>query len=75
MKQAWTSIITDDGFSLGLATEGIRGYMRTSAWFPTYDEATATADRMNQQDGITVLQAHRIVASSIKGGKWPNMVV
>jgi hypothetical protein len=66
MKQAWTSIITDDGYSIGLATESLAGYMRTSAWFGSEAEATATADRMNQQDGMTVLQAQRVIASSIK---------
>ena len=65
---AWAAIITPEGlYTLGLAEKGIRGYIPLieQPWFDSYGEASTEAKVRNVARGLTLLEAAKIVASSM----------
>lgn len=70
-KVAYTAVIEDGKYKLGIAAEGEAGYYRiddasdAGAPFATHEEAVACAEVYNERLGLTKLEASRIVLSSI----------
>lgn len=70
-KVAYTAVIEDGKYKLGIAAEGEAGYYRiddtsdAGAPFETHAEAVACAETYNERLGLTKLEASRIVLSSI----------
>lgn len=70
-RVAYTAVIEDGKYKLGIAAQGEAGYYRiddtsdAGAPFATYDEAKACADTYNEGLGLNKLEASQIVLSSI----------
>lgn len=68
-NKAWTPIILDRGFSLGIATKNEPGYQplkdSTGLTFDSWDEADKIADALNKRLGLSLKDAAKIVASSM----------
>lgn len=70
-RVAYTAVIEDGKYKLGIAAQGEAGYYRiddtsdAGAPFATYDEAKACADTYNEGLGLNKLEASQIVFSSI----------
>tara|TARA_Y100000310_G_scaffold319113_1_gene373987 strand:- start:234 stop:437 length:204 start_codon:yes stop_codon:yes gene_type:complete len=64
-RQAWTAVITRQGFSIGLAEEGTKGYSPTEFRFATYEKAQAHADKLNKGTGLSTEEAFNIVADTM----------
>lgn len=70
-KVAYTAVIEDGKYKLGIAAQGESGYYRVDdtsdagAPFATHEEAVACAEVYNERLGLTKLEASRIVLSSI----------
>ena len=67
-NKAWTPIILDRGFSLGIATKNERGYQplkdSTGLTFDSWDEADKIADALNKKLGLSLEEAANIVIST-----------
>ena len=65
---AWTPIILDRGFSLGIATKNEFGYHplkdSTGLTFDTWDEADKIANELNNRLGLSLEEAANIVIST-----------
>jgi hypothetical protein len=68
--RAWVAVVSDKGFTLGVAVEDEAGYYVTD--YPsvdTYDKATKWAADLNERMGLTEKQAMLIVVSSMRKGR------
>jgi hypothetical protein len=79
---AWTPVITDNGFTIGKATENVRGYSplqdTTGLIFPTWKDAQTLADTFNENDGLAKERANEIIVSSMvsyRRRRMPETVV
>lgn len=69
---AYTPVMGDYGWQLGIAEANIAGYSPVPGFFchaDTYDEMAAHADALNAERGVGVEEAMRTVASSMAQGK------
>jgi len=69
-KHAFTAIVVPEGFIIGRADYGIRGYtpIRVGGFdfdFKTWDDAKKFADEQNQSIGLTKEQAMEIVFNTM----------
>ena len=70
-REAFTPVILPagslSGYTLGLATYNVKGYLRfeTAPGFDTYAEASEAAKQHNRRMFLTDDQAHMIVATSM----------
>jgi hypothetical protein len=66
---AYVSVIADNGFAIGLARQGVRGYtpLPTHGTFTSSDAAEAYVKSLNATElGLKSLEAWKIVASTIR---------
>ena len=68
IDQVYVAVITDNGASIGIAQQDIRGYFTLDNMpeFWTYREAQEYAEELNTKLGVTPLEAWQIVASSMR---------
>jgi len=66
--QVYVAVITDNGASIGIAKQGVKGYFTLDNMpeFKTYNEAMDHADTLNDKLGVSSLEAWKIVASTIR---------
>ena len=65
-RVAYTPVIVDEGFSLGIAEEGRGGYYPSDfGTVKTWTEAEVWARQLNERLGLTSEQALLIVTSSM----------
>jgi hypothetical protein len=67
-KHAFTAVVVPEGFIIGRADYGIRGYTPIKVGgfdFKTYDEAKQFADEQNKSIGLTKDQALEIVFNTM----------
>lgn len=65
---AAVAVVTQDGYSVGFADEGVSGYTPTTYTYRTYDEAKDHARLWNERRGLTVERAAEIVLSTMSFG-------
>ena len=65
-KLAWTAIVDERGYSVGIAEFGTRGYSPTTFRFPTYDAAKDFADEENRRMGLSPIEAAVIVCDTMR---------
>ena len=67
-NKAWTPLILDRGFSLGIATKNEFVYQPlkdpTGLTFDTWDEADKIANELNKRLGLSLEEAANIVIST-----------
>lgn len=72
-RTAYTAVVGEDGFRLGIAVEGEQGYYAckdgtdAGGTFPSYEAAQAAAEAYNKRLGFTDEQAFEIVTSTMFG--------
>jgi hypothetical protein len=66
MNEAYTTVIVDGGWQIGLATQGVRGYLPLGQVFDNQDIVDEIVADLNERLGLSELEALKIVASSIK---------
>ena len=68
MDYAFTAISTETGASIGVAFLGESGYLPVANMpeFTAYTDAQDYADKLNADNGLTGLEAWKIVASSMR---------
>lgn len=64
---AFTAIVNSDGYSIGMAHEGVQGYtpMPEFGTFDTWDKAETFAREQNEGMELTPREAIRIVLTSM----------
>lgn len=65
-RHAFTATVTERGFGIGQADEGIPGYTPVEGTFPTYEAAQAKAESMNIELGLSKMDSWEIVASTMQ---------
>jgi hypothetical protein len=73
--RAAVAVVIPDGYGVGLADYGIRGYTPTTYTPGTYEEARAIAARINNSMQLTPRQISEIVLSTMttaRTGEWPD---
>lgn len=65
--RAAVPVVTDGGYGLGYADEGVRGYTPTTYTYESYDEAKAAARMWNERAGLSPQRAADIVLSTMGG--------
>ena len=68
IDQVYVAVITDNGASIGIAQQDIRGYFTLDNMpeFWTYREAQEYAEELNTKLGVTPVEAWHIVAASMR---------
>lgn len=68
MKSAYTAIVDQNGYTIGRADEGTRGYtpVPKEGKFPSYKAAQEHAKRMNEAAGIDATEAILIVLGTMR---------
>ena len=68
MTYAFTAINTETGSTIGVAFLGESGYLPLANMpkFTVYSEAQDYADKLNHDNGLTGVEAWKIVASSMR---------
>ena len=68
IDQVYVAVITDNGASIGIAQQDIRGYftLDNKPELKTYDQAIEYADTLNSKLGLSSLEAWKIVASTMR---------
>jgi hypothetical protein len=69
---AFTPVMGDYGWQLGIAEANVAGYSPVPGFFchaDSYDEMADHADELNRERGLTDDEAARIIASSMARGK------
>ena len=66
--QVYVAVITENGASIGIAKQGVKGYFTLDNMpeFKTYAEAMDYADTLNAKLGLSSLEAWKIVASTMR---------
>jgi hypothetical protein len=69
MKHAFSAIVDENGYSIGRADEGTRGYTPQPDFgaFPSWDAAKAKADELNKEFGLSEQEVARIVLGTMSG--------
>ena len=64
---AYTAVIEDQGYKVGLAHQGVKGYeaLPNGQNFPSYADAQQWAEYLNNNNQVTKQEAFKIVASSM----------
>lgn len=67
IKAAYTAVSTEIGYVVAIAEENVRGYKPQPRYgvFPTYDEASREADKLNEDLGLSKIEAIKITLSSM----------
>jgi uracil-DNA glycosylase len=70
-RKVYTGLTAEDGFIVGLVTEGNAGYKPCPdlGKFPNYREAQAEADRLNAEIGVHKKDAVMLTLGSIGMGR------
>jgi hypothetical protein len=63
--RAAVAVVTSDGYSIGFADEGVRGYTPTTYSYETYSRASRVAEMWNDLAGLSGERAAAIVLSSM----------
>ena len=66
MDTAYTTVIVEGGWQIGLATRGVGGYLPLGGIFDNEDMADKIVSDENDRLGLDTWEALKIVASSIK---------
>jgi len=66
MNEAYTTVIVEGGWQIGLATRGVRGYLPLGGIFDNGDIVDKIVADLNERLGLDAWEALKIVASSIK---------
>jgi len=69
-RKAWVAVVSEKGFTLGVAVEDEAGYYVTD--YPSvdsYGKASKWAADLNERMGLTEMDAIRIVVSSMRKGR------
>lgn len=66
--KAYHPVLTNDGWSIGIAVWGEPGYTQTDFFFETEQEAVAFCETQNKNIGINKEQAYMIVANTMFPG-------
>jgi hypothetical protein len=61
-------VVTSNGYSIGFADEGVKGYTPTTYTYETYDEAKAAARLWNENTGLSPERSSAIVLSTMSFG-------
>jgi hypothetical protein len=67
---AYTPVVDEDGYTIGLADRGVAGYTPQPGFgkFPSWEAARDRAKVENERLGLSELEAFAIVASTM----WPS---
>ena len=66
--RAAVAVVTERGYSLGFADEGVRGYTPTTYTYETYEAAREAAALWNERAGLPPQRASEIVLSTVSLG-------
>jgi hypothetical protein len=66
MNEAYTTVIVEKGWQIGLATRGVGGYLPLGQVFDNQDIADKIVADENDRLGLSEWEVLKIVASSIK---------
>lgn len=68
MRYAYTAVVDQEGYGIGRADEGTRGYTPCPQYgrFETYDLAQARAAELNAEAGVDAAEAFRLVAETMR---------
>ena len=64
-RYAYVAVITDKGYSIGLAIEGEKGYRPSNYEYNTWQQAQETANLMNDKLGLSRKEASEIVIKTM----------
>lgn len=64
--RAAVAVVTQDGYSIGFADEGVSGYTPTTYTYDTYDDARTAAKLWNERAGLSTGRAAEIAISTMR---------
>ena len=62
-------VVTESGYSIGFADEGVKGYTPTTYHYETWDEASLAAKLWNERAGLSPERAASITLSTMTFGR------